>query len=308
MSVSIPQPIYVGSVVTLVADLSDYAGTPEDATVLHWLVRDPTGVEEDLSASVVHDGLGHYHLDVQADAAGVWYWKVTTEGFVVAADGEFKVEDDYAIVGTPSAPLDLRVVVPRARRYCEGPYGPPQGKSKLLDSQLYEMVADACGDIILYTGTLFGHKLTVTSRDSRVGFPTGWATEKPLEEWEAALITAQCALNYFFFVFRDMKISSAIRNEGTEYTWSLSANVIRDYIASLRQARDLAITGLMRHHPVLDRFASNIRVRDQATVAVLEWWDHNSIRTVAPGLPGGQEAAVVPWTPGWSGPGFTMSY
>lgn len=306
MGMTAPQVFTIGSVTTLNADLTDFGGTQEDASAIHWLVRDPAGVETDRSGDVVHDGLGLYHLDVLLDTAGVWYWRVVTEGFVVAAEGEIVVESDYAIVPDPRAPTDLRVLVPRARRYCEGPYGPPQKRPSLSERQLYEMVADACGDIILFTGNLFGHKLLVTQRDARAGFPTRWATDSVLEEWECALLTTQVALNYWFFVFRDLKMSQTIKNEGTEFAYTISVNITRDWVASLRAARDAAINGLMRHHPVIDRFTSNIRVRDQATVAVLEWWDHNSRAIVGSGLPGGQEASVVPWTPGWSGPGFTM--
>lgn len=311
MSVTVPQGVVpevytFGSMVQLTADLSDLAGTLEEASAVHWLVRDPSGVETDRSADVANPSTGVYTLAVSGDAPGDWHWRVVTEGLVVAADGWFRVVDDYAIIGDPRNPVDLHVLVPRARRYCEGPYGPPQGKSPLLDSQLYEMSADACADIILLTGSLFGHQLLVTGRDSRVGFPTAWATEVVLEEWEAALVTTQTALNYWFFTFRDLRTTLSIKNEGTEYGYTLSANVMRDYIAQLRAARDAAIAGLKLHHPVMDRFASNIRVRDQATVAVLEWWDTNSTDRGG-GMPGGQEAAVIPWTPGWSGDGFRMA-
>jgi hypothetical protein len=206
---------------------------------------------------------------------------------------------------TPPDLTDLMVLVPRARRYIEGPYGPPPNRPSLDDSVIYNMVADATADIILYSGNLFGHALIVKSRDPTAGFPTAWQTDAVLDEWESSVITAQTALNYFFFLFRDMKVSQAIKNEGTEWQYSLSANVIRDYIGELQQRRDLALAGLQKHHPTLDRYASNIRVRDQATVAVLEWWDNVSPGLGGAGMPGGQEAAVIPWTPGWTGAGFT---
>ena len=59
--------------------------------------------------------------------------------------------------------------------------------------------------------------------------------------------------------------------------------------------------GEKKARPVLDRFASNIRVRDQATVAVLEWWDINSPGLTGGGLPGGQESTSIPWFPGPEG-------
>lgn len=199
---------------------------------------------------------------------------------------------------------DLMILVPRARRYIEGPYGPPANRPLLDDTVIYPMVADACADIILFAGGLFGHELIVKARDPTAGFPTAWQTDAVLDESEGSLITAQVALNYFFFLFRDMKMSETIQNEGTHWEYSLSPNVIRDYISDLQARRDLALKGLKQWHPTLDIYASNIRVRDQVTVALLEWWSTN-IADRVPGLPGGQEAAVIPWTPGWSGPGFT---
>jgi hypothetical protein len=136
---------------------------------------------------------------------------------------------------------DLMVMVTRARRYIEGPYGPPENRPPLTDDVIYPIVADACADIILYTGNLFGHKLLVTARDPTVGFPIAWATEVILDEWEVSVITTQAALNYFFFLFRDLKISQTIENEGTHWEYTLSANVIRGYLQELQQRRDLAL-------------------------------------------------------------------
>lgn len=199
---------------------------------------------------------------------------------------------------SPADLTDLMVMVPRARRYIEGPYGPPQNRPPLDDDMIYALVADACADVILYSGNLFGHTLIVKDRDPTKGFPTAWQTDVMLDEWEVSVITTQTALNYFFFQLRDLKTSESIKNEGTEWDYTISANVIRDYLSELQQRRDLALEGLQRHHPVIDRFASNIRVRDQATVAILEWWATNTPDS-APGLPGGQEAAVIPWVSGW---------
>lgn len=207
-------------------------------------------------------------------------------------------------VTTVSDLTDLAVLIPWARRAMEGPYGAPPDKPTMLDSTIYPMLADACSEIILLSGSLFGHDLTVTARDPDAGFPTQWKTNKVLNQWEGAVVISQAALDFWRFFFRDTKTSQAMSNEGTTWEYTLSANVIRDYLAQLVDARDKGINGLRAHNIVLDRYASNIRVRDQATVAVLEWWDVVSPGISGGGMPGGQEAAVIPWTPGWSGPGF----
>jgi hypothetical protein len=200
---------------------------------------------------------------------------------------------------------DLAVLVPWARRACEGPYGPPTGRPELADDVLYPMVADACSEIILYSGSLFGHQLNVTARDPIAGYPTQWCTDQVLDQWESAVVICQLALDYWRFLYRDVKTSLSIANEGTEYSYTLSATVIGGYLKQLASDRDKAIAGLRAHNIVLDRYASNIRVRDQATVAMLEWWSTNTFDS-AGGIPGGQEAYVLPaiglpWSSGWSG-------
>ncbi len=196
---------------------------------------------------------------------------------------------------------DLKVLLPRARRKVEGPWGNPNGRAEIAEDVLYNMIADACGEIVMLSGSFFHHQLLVKSRDPIAGFPTDWRTDTELTEWESAVITSQVALNYYYYLFRDMKISEAIETEGTKWTYSLSANVLRNYLESLRDERDKAIAGLRVNIPVLDRMASNIRVRDQATVAVIEWWDINSPGLTGGGLPGGQEATSIPWFPGPEG-------
>jgi hypothetical protein len=239
-----------------------------------------------------HDSTGHYHANYVPKVTGLWHWEWLKAGTAVS-QGKLEVESERWD-GTPPDLTDLYVLVPRARRKVEGPWGNANKRPPLTDAELYAMIADACGDVVMLSGSFFHHELLVKERDPLGGYPTRWRTDTPLTEWETAIIAAQVALNYYFHVFNNMKISESIKNEGTEWTWSLSANLIRNYLNSLIDERDKAIAGLRINIPVLDRYASNIRVRDQATVAVLEWWAGYFDVNVPGGLPGGQEAAVVP--------------
>lgn len=297
-------PFTLGDTIVVQVNLPPDSAPTETAS-LSWVVRDPAGVEHDQSANVTFPSAGTLQLGWVADTPGTWRWKLTANGpsTTQVVEDEVEVQDDYAAIANPTDPTDLRVLVPRARRYCEGPYGAPQGKPPLSDQQLYEMCADALGDIILAAGHLWWNQLLVTKRDETRGYPTGWATKKVLSEWESALITTQVALNYFMHLFRDMRTSVTIANEGTNFAYTLSANVLRDYLGQLIQARDAGLEGLAKHHPVMDRFASTMRVRDPATVAILEWWDTNPLDSGGGGMPGGQEAYVVPYIGGdpWGG-------
>lgn len=289
-----------GTTMILRTTLVDPAtGEPQDApaNTLTLLLIDPDGGENEYKqGEIAHDGVGLYRKEILGDVTGIWHyrWLVNNEA---ADEGTFEMESEFgAEFAEDEEPdlTDLAVLVPRARRKVEGPWGNANGRTPLLDSQVYAMVADACSEIKMLTGSFFHHQLEVKKRDPLIGFPTAWKTNTMLDEYEAAIVCAQVALNYYFHIFNNMKISETIQNEGTMWTWELSAGVIKNYLASLVEERDKAIAGLRRNIPVLDRYASNIRVRDQQTVAVLEWWDYNSPGLSGGGLPGGQEASVIP--------------
>lgn len=296
--------MFTGSQVKIKTGLTDLTGAPEDAqpNTLSLAVVAPSGaVSRYLQAAIEHGSVGEYWKWVLANESGLWHYRWYVEKDV-ADEGEFDVESAFdGVTGTViAAPdlTDLRVLVPAARRAMEGPYGPPAGKPALSTEQVYQIVADACANVILYAGSLFGHELKVKKRDPLAGFPTEWQTSEELSIWEGAVIVNQAALDYVFHLFRDFKTSETIQNEGTQWTYELSPGVIKNYLETLKDARDKAIAALRLHHPVLDQYASNIRIRDQATVAVIEWWDNVSPSITGGGLPGGQEATSIPWFPG----------
>ena len=283
-------------------------GAPENAAegTLKLIVWDPAGEEhtyineEPAREAEAKTGTGLYEYEISVPSNGLWHYRWET-GNGGADEGEFEVESaDHRVAGEVDL-FDLKVILPRARRKVEGPWGNPNGRSPIPDGELYNMIADAVGDTMMLAGSWWQNQILVKSRDALAGFPTAWTTENQLTEWETAVISAQVALNYYYFLFRDMQISQTIKNEGSEWSYTLSANVIRNYLESLRDERDKAIAGLRVNIPVLDRCASNIRVRDQATVAVLEWFDINSPGLSGSGLPGGQEASTIPWFVGSEG-------
>src|SRR5436305_43145 len=192
----------------------------------------PGGVETVMTAVgdgslIVNPAVGLYHAVFTPTEIGVYSWRWLGDNVAQgAAEGTFEVWSIYVAPDTPPDLTDLRVLVPRAIRACEGPYGPPEGRAPLTEDVVYPMVADACGEIILVAGTLFGHALNVTKRDPIVGYPTEWATDTALTEWESAAIICQLGLDYWRFLFRDMKTSQTIKNEGTEWAYTLSANAI----------------------------------------------------------------------------------
>jgi hypothetical protein len=292
-----------GTTIKIKAALTNPAtGEPADAPAetLTLKVVDPTGSQVTYNqGEITNEGTGLYRKEIVANVTGLWHyrWLVNDEA---ADEGEFTMESEFTEGEEPDL-TDLRVLVPRARRKVEGPWGNSNNRPPLSDTQVYEMVADACADLVMLSGSFFHQTLEVKARDPLGGFPTEWKTSTAMEEYEVSIVCAQLALNYYYFLFRNMKISESIKNEGTEWAYALSANVIKNYLESLKDERDKAIAGLRLNIPVLDRFASTILVRDRATVAVLEWWRGEYDTVSGGGLPGGQEATNIPWFPGPEG-------
>ncbi len=175
------------------------------------------------------------------------------------------------------AQQDVAELVPRVRRALEGPV--PLATA-LTDDQILAWTADAIADVLLFTSGQWDHELVVTDRDPVGNFPTGWAVDPELSSAEESMVAAQAALTYVFHTFKDQKVSERIRNEGQEWEWAKSPNLLRDWMAMLRQQRDAALEGLLATNPVLARYASILQVRDSLASAYLEPW-------VAGGLGGG---------------------
>lgn len=169
------------------------------------------------------------------------------------------------------AAQDVRSLTPRVRRAVEGPFALPANRT-LTETQIEAMAADAIADIILFTEGRWPHTLTALERDATTQAPVHWAVTPELSLDEEAVVAAQSAIQYFFYAFRDMKVSETIRNEGREWSYSLSASVLTEQIKALRDQRDRALAAIEGQHPVMARYASFLTTRDALGAAMLEPW------------------------------------
>jgi hypothetical protein len=164
---------------------------------------------------------------------------------------------------------DITVLIPRVRRAVEGPMA--SGSASLSDTELRTIVADAISNVIFFSEGAFAHTLDVTARDEQYGAPTAWTINPPLDEAEASVIAAQAALDYFFFSLRDLKTQETIKDEGSEWSYSLSATLLRDQINLLRAMRDKALEALEAEADVgTTAYFSFIQVRDSSTSSLIE--------------------------------------
>lgn len=161
----------------------------------------------------------------------------------------------------------ISVLVPRVRRAVEGPV---PINDAMTDAQMLDVTADAIADIILYTGSVFGKQLIVTST-SETGIPTGYATSDALTLAEAGVIAAQAALNIVYFRLVAMKTSERIADEAQTWEYTVSATALRDLLKALTEARDKALATL-ENRSSLVAYESYLAVRDIQTARAVEPW------------------------------------
>lgn len=164
---------------------------------------------------------------------------------------------------------DVRDLVPRVRRALEGPV--PLASGALSEDQVEAVAADAIADLILLTAGEWPHTLAVSGTDADTG-AVSYTVDPGLSLPEQSLVAAQAALTYILHTIRDMKSSETIRNEGQEWNYTTSANLLRDHLKLLQAQRDAALESLSRANPIMVRVSSILAVRDRLASAVIEPW------------------------------------
>jgi hypothetical protein len=171
---------------------------------------------------------------------------------------------------------DLRVLIPSTRRAIDGPTATASGavSSTLGDLEVYGLIADATSSVILNTGgsSVFGYMLVPTSRDPFYLAVNGWATDQPRSPEADVVIRCQAALDYYFNKIHALKTTETIRDEGQEWTWEISASLLRDQLRLLKEERDRALEALADGGAVLDAYYSFVAERDPLTAMGVEPW------------------------------------
>lgn len=169
---------------------------------------------------------------------------------------------------------DTRVLIPRTRRALEGIQAAGSGfdPSTFDDEAMNAAVADSIANILLYKGDFFGAQLEVVERDESYLAPIAWRTSRQLTEPEASLVAIQAALDYVYITLVGTKQSQTIRNEGQEWSYSLSANVLSERLKSLREDRDRALAAIEAQHGQLEDWVSFIQARDAYVSSLIEPW------------------------------------
>lgn len=164
---------------------------------------------------------------------------------------------------------DIRTLVPRVQRAVEGVV---REKWQLDEDEVKDLCADACADVLLYTGTVFGSQLIVTHVDASSGAPDEYATDTALSPSQAGVIAAQAALTYFFHQFAGLKVSESIQDEASTWEYSLSPNLLQTQLKLLQSERDLALQRIGPPTQALDAYVSFLGERDRTTSHLLEPW------------------------------------
>jgi len=177
---------------------------------------------------------------------------------------------------TVTDPTDLGVLIPATRRAIDGPMAIASGSvaATLSDVEVYNLIADAAGDLILQTvgSPAFGYQLIVTERDPNYLSPIAWATDKVRDVATDAAIVCQSALNHFFWIAKLMKMSETIADESQTWTYAYSPSVVSGWMQYLISMRDRAIQSLIGMNVPLDTYFSTVAERDLMAATWLEPW------------------------------------
>lgn len=160
-------------------------------------------------------------------------------------------------------------MVPQVQRAVEGVV---QSDQELTTGEMYDVVADAVADIVLYCGSLFGGMLQVTAYDEITLAPTTFAVSNWLTPDQVAIISSQAALTYFYHRFAGTKMSETIADEASHWSYSLSPNLLIAQLKLLQDRRDKALEALDSHNGGLEAYISFLAIRDVSVARYIEPW------------------------------------
>lgn len=242
------------------------SGAEAGGAVLHLLKPDGTTT----AVTAEWQSEGHWAINVIVDQVGEWAytWEVDEPDFL--DNGKMVVVARYDQAVQPPDLTDLRVLIPRTRRALLGPER--SNHDALDDVDVLAAIADAVAAVILVAPNAFGHSLIVADRDPIYGAPNAWKTAEAMGLEAQTVVVTQAALDYWSHELRTLKTQETIKDEAVEWSYSISAQALRDHLAFLRTERDRAISALTTSQPALDQYASFLAVRDVRTSRLIEPW------------------------------------
>jgi hypothetical protein len=162
---------------------------------------------------------------------------------------------------------DTRVLIPRVRRGLEGAQ---VATPAMEDDAVNAVIADAVANVILFTGGLWGHQLQVATRDSTYLAPTAWLIDPALSEEEGGLIVIQAQLDFLYNDLKATKVSQTIKDEATEWSYTLSASALSELLKGLREQRDKLIEAIAAATGCLEAWVNLLYERDTYTDSLVE--------------------------------------
>lgn len=168
-------------------------------------------------------------------------------------------------------------MIPRCRRAIDGPRATSSASvaATLSDSEVLGLVADSTANVILLTGgsLVFGYELVATHFDPFYMAPDQWATSAPLSPLAQDVVIAQAGIDFYAQRLRSSDFTAeTLKNEGEEWAWERSANVMAAQLKLLAEIRDRALEMLERINAPLDRYVSSVAERDKLAAVYLEPW------------------------------------
>lgn len=182
------------------------------------------------------------------------------------------------VLGPVTDARDLRVLIPRTRRAIDGPWALSSGAvaASLDDSEVLGLVADSLSMVILLTGgsSSFGYQLVPTHVDPYYMAPDQWATDRPMTPEAQDVVIAQAGLDFWTARLRQAQgyTSESIADEGQQWEWTKSAQLLQALMNALMDVRDRAVERMSALNAPLDSFISTVAERDKLAAIYLEPW------------------------------------
>lgn len=244
-------------------EFTSAAGIEYDDVTFEYVKPDGT---TDTVATAEVDGV--WSVNFIADDIGLYGFTFSATEPDLKESGTFLVEP--TAVGRVISATDLRVLVPRMRRALFGPARAAQ--TALTESEIIDLAADSISRLILLAPDHFGYTLLVAARDPVYGAPSAWETGSELSLAAQTVVATQAVLDYWTHELRTLKVQESIKDEAQEWSWSISAQALRDHLNFLKGERDAALAALAASSPILDQYASFLAVRDATTSRLIEPW------------------------------------
>lgn len=157
---------------------------------------------------------------------------------------------------------NIRIMEPIVRRALEPGVPSASAAASYTADMIRDVTADAFSMIQFAAGPDWPYYISVIERNPTTCFPEEFATNEALPYEVQSLVGIQAALQATLNeLTTTLKMRETIKDEGSEWTYEKSVNLLRDKIKALQDDRNEAIRQMQRAVAPLEQFVNLIAQR-----------------------------------------------